>query len=121
MQQLLDIYAAVLVAAVIGFLLIAIALLASRILAPFSSSPEKSIAFECGMLPVGQGWSQITVRYYLLAILFLLFDIEAVFIFPWVVAFVGVGSAAFWGMVIFIVLLAAGEAYAWKKGVLKWT
>ena len=64
--------------------------------------------------------SQIHIRYYLFAILFLIFDVEAVFLFPWAVTFLNVGKAAFYEMVLFIVVLGAGLGYAWKKGVLQW-
>lgn len=120
MQLLLDNYVAVLLAAVIGILLVATALIASRILAPFSTSRQKGVSYECGMLPIGRVRTQVHFRYYLFAILFLVFDVEAVFLFPWAVSFVDVGQAAFWEMVLFIAILGGGLAYAWKKGVLQW-
>ena len=120
MQLLLDNYVAVLLATVIGSILILTALLTSRILAPFSTSRQKNVSYECGMLPIGRARTQIHFRYYLFAILFLVFDVEAVFLFPWAVSFVEVGQAAFWEMVLFILILGGGLAYAWKKGVLQW-
>ncbi len=120
MQLLLDNYVAVLLAAVIGILLVAGALIIARILAPFSDSREKGTTYECGMLPIGRVRTQVHFRYYLFAILFLIFDVEAVFLFPWAVSFVDVGKAAFWEMVIFILILGGGLAYAWRKGVLQW-
>ncbi len=72
------------------------------------------------MLPIGRVRTQMQVRYYLFAILFLIFDVEAVFIFPWAVTFVGVGQAALYEMALFIGILFAGLVYAWKKGVLQW-
>ncbi|OGO49648.1 MAG: hypothetical protein A2148_12290 [Chloroflexi bacterium RBG_16_68_14] len=118
---MLDNYVAVLLATVIGLLLVASALIASRLLAPFSTSRQKAISYECGMLPAGERVrTQVHFRYYLFAILFLVFDVEAVFLFPWAVTFVGVGQAAFWEMVLFILILGGGLAYAWKKGVLQW-
>lgn len=120
MQALLDSYAAVLLAAVVGFILVATALIATRVLAPFSQSKQKSISYECGMLPVGRVRTQLHVRYYLFAILFLIFDVEAVFLFPWAVSFARAGHAAFYEMVLFIAILGGGLAYAWKKGVLQW-
>ena len=83
-------------------------------------SPIKDTAYECGMLPIGRSRTQVHFRYYLFAILFLIFDIEAVFLFPWAVAFVKIGAQAFWEMVVFILILAFGLLYAWKKGVLSW-
>ena len=121
MQLLLDNYVAVLLAAVIGTILVLTALIASRLLAPFSESKQKSISYECGMLPMQQPVrTQVHFRYYLFAILFLIFDVEAVFLFPWAVTFVDVGPAAFYEMVLFILILGSGLVYAWKKGVLQW-
>ena len=121
MQVLLDNYVAVLLATVIGFILVGSAILGSRLLAPYSQSEKKQISYECGMLPASKPVrSQIHIRYYLFAILFLIFDVEAVFLFPWAVTFLTVGKAAFYEMVLFIVVLGAGLGYAWKKGVLQW-
>jgi NADH:ubiquinone oxidoreductase subunit 3 (subunit A) len=120
LQELLDNYAAVFLAGILGTLLVIAALLTSRLLAPFSRSASKGTPYECGMLPIGRVRTQVHVRYYLFAILFLIFDVEAVFIFPWAVTFVGVGKAAFYEMVLFIGILLGGLAYAWKKGVLQW-
>ena len=119
-QALLDNYLAVFLAAIIGFFLVATALIAARILAPYSKESGKSISYECGMLPIGRVRAQFQVRYYLFAILFLIFDVEAVFLFPWAVTLGVAGKTAFWEMVVFIAILAAGLGYAWKKGVLQW-
>jgi NADH:ubiquinone oxidoreductase subunit 3 (subunit A) len=120
-QALLDNYVAVLLATVIGFILVGTALIGTRLLAPFSQSRQKNVSYECGMLPAGQPVrTQVHIRYYLFAILFLIFDVEAVFLFPWAVTFVGIGQAAFYEMVLFIIILGAGLGYAWKKGVLQW-
>jgi NADH:ubiquinone oxidoreductase subunit 3 (subunit A) len=72
------------------------------------------------MLPIGRAQTQISLRFYLFAILFLIFDIEAVFLFPWAVSFLEIGEFAFWEMVLFIGLLGFGLGYAWKKGALEW-
>ncbi len=121
MQVLLDNYVAVLLASVIGFILVGSAILGSRLLAPYSSSREKQISYECGMLPAAAPVrSQVHIRYYLFAILFLIFDVEAVFLLPWAVTFLSVGKAAFYEMVLFIAVLGGGLGYAWKKGVLQW-
>ena len=120
MQLLLDNYVAVLLATIIGSILVATALIATRVLAPFSATRNKDTTYECGMVPIGRVRTQVHIRYYLFAILFLIFDVEAVFLFPWAVTLVGVGQAAFYEMVLFIVILGAGLGYAWKKGVLQW-
>ncbi|MEX2227012.1 MAG: NADH-quinone oxidoreductase subunit A [Dehalococcoidia bacterium] len=119
-QVLLENYLAVFLAVNIGFMLVATALIAARVLAPYSRVRGKSISYECGMLPIGRTRVQVQVRYYLFAILFLIFDVEAVFLFPWAVTVADAGATAFWEMVIFIGILAAGLGYAWKKGVLQW-
>ena len=119
-DALLENYLAVFLASIVGFVLVATALIAARVLAPYSRSRGKSISYECGMLPIGRTRTQVNVRYYLFAILFLIFDVEAVFLFPWAVTVAEAGATAFWEMVIFIGMLAAGLGYAWKKGVLQW-
>ena len=113
-------YVAVLIAAILGFLLVGGALIANRILSPRQPTRAKALSYECGMLPIGRSRTQVHFRYYLFAILFLIFDIEAVFLFPWAVTFVDIGESAFYEMVVFIVILGFGLLYAWKKGVLRW-
>ncbi len=119
-HALLDSYVAVFLAVIVGFILVATALIAARVLAPYSKEPGKGTSYECGMLPIGRVRTQVHIRYYLFAILFLIFDVEAVFLFPWAATFAAAGKAAFWEMVLFIAILAAGLGYAWKKGVLIW-
>ncbi|MBI5287469.1 MAG: NADH-quinone oxidoreductase subunit A [Chloroflexi bacterium] len=117
---MLENYLAVFLATIVGAGLIATALIAARLLAPFSNQGNKRTSYECGMMPIGQTRTQFSFRYYIFAILFLIFDVEAVFLFPWAANLVNAGHAAFWEMVLFIGILAAGLAYAWKKGVLQW-
>ena len=113
-------YVAVLIAAILGVALVAGALIGNAILAPRGRSRMKSLTYECGMLPIGRSRTQVHFRYYLFAILFLIFDIEAVFLFPWAVTFVDIGEAAFYEMLLFILILGFGLLYAWRKGVLRW-
>jgi NADH:ubiquinone oxidoreductase subunit 3 (subunit A) len=115
-------YVAVLLAALLGFLLVAGALIANYILAPRQRTRPKGLAYECGMLPIGRVRTQVHFRYYLFAILFLIFDIEAVFLFPWAVIFLSpeVTSAVFYEMLIFIGILFFGIVYSWRKGILQW-
>ena len=87
---------------------------------PYSKERGKSVSYECGMLPIGQTRSQFHVRYYIFAILFVIFDVEAVFLFPCAVNLSHASYTAFWDMVLFIGILGAGLGYAWKKGVLQW-
>jgi NADH:ubiquinone oxidoreductase subunit 3 (subunit A) len=120
MQALLENYLAVLLAAIIGCILVVTALIGTRVLAPFSPGRAKGTPYECGMLPIGHVRTQIHVRYYVYAILFLIFDVEAVFLFPWAVSVVSIGEVALYSMIMFILILGAGLGYAWKKGVLEW-
>lgn len=113
-------YVAVLVAAILGLLIVGMALMANLIFSPHQPSRAKAITYECGMLTIGRARTQIHFRYYLFAILFLIFDIEAVFLFPWAVSLINVGKQAFWEMIVFIAILGFGLLYAWKKGVLSW-
>jgi NADH:ubiquinone oxidoreductase subunit 3 (subunit A) len=120
MQALFENYVAVLLATVTGFMLVITALIGARLFAPYAPSREKGTPYECGMLPIGRLRTQIHIRYYVYAILFLIFDVEAVFLFPWVVSVVSVGETALYSMIIFILILGGGLGYAWKKGVLEW-
>lgn len=87
---------------------------------PSRPSPEKLIAYESGVDPVGLGWSQSQIRYYVFALLFVIFDVEAVFIFPWAASIERYGWFGLITMLIFIVLLLDGLVYAWKRGLLRW-
>ncbi len=109
----------------VGALIVGGAVLASAMLRPNRPNRFKSEVYECGIAPMGSGWSQSHIRYYIFALLFLVFDVEAVFIFPWAVrveAFSSAGMGAFVlvEMMIFIVILVLGLVYAVRKGVLRW-
>jgi len=91
-----------------------------RVLRPVRPQPQKYLNYECGVDPVGVGWSQSQIRYYVFALLFVMFDVEAVFIFPWAVRLESLGTFALVEMVVFVVILALGLVYAWRKGVLRW-
>jgi NADH-quinone oxidoreductase subunit A len=91
----------------------------ARLLRPTRPQPEKYIAYEAGSDPV-VGFGQSNVRYYVYALLFVIFDVEAVFIFPWAVDLESLGTFGLVEMAIFIVVLALGLGYAWRKGVLRW-
>lgn len=126
MDQLLENYGAVLIALPVGIFLVLSALLATKLLAPQRKTRLKGQVYECGMLPIGRNWAQVHVRYYVFAILFLVFDVEVIFLFPWAASFLDVmaqediGKVILWEMVVFIFTLVVGLAYAWKKGVLEW-
>ena len=111
------------VIAIMGFLGLSSVLgmfLISFLIAPKRKSEIKDAPYECGILPDSYNWSQINIRYYVFAILFLLFDIEAVFLFPWPLIFVKAVPIVFYEMILFIAILFFGLIYAWKKGVLEW-
>jgi len=103
-------------ALVLGGLLLGIA----SIVRPFKPTPAKLIAYESGVDPVGAGWSQSQIRYYVFALLFVIFDVEAVFIFPYAASVERYGAFGLVVMVAFIILLLDGLLYAWKRGLLRW-
>ncbi|HZP26954.1 MAG TPA: NADH-quinone oxidoreductase subunit A [Dehalococcoidia bacterium] len=113
-------YVAVLIAGILGFLLVFGALFGNMILSPRQRTRTKGLAYECGMLPIGRSRTQVHFRYYLFAILFLIFDIEAVFLFPWAISLYNLGETAFYEMLVFVFILGFALLYAWKKGVLRW-
>jgi NADH-quinone oxidoreductase subunit A len=113
-------YAVVLAVMVAGVGLVAVAFGTARLMAPHRPSPAKLTTYECGIDPVGAGWSQSQVRYYIYGFLFVIFDVESVFLFPWARVFESLGWAAVVEMAIFLAILGAGLLYAWRKGVLKW-
>ena len=119
-EELFSNYVAVLIAGIVAFFMVITALIASRMLAPFSEEREKTTTYECGMLPLRRASTNVGNRFYLYAILFIIFDVEAVFIFPWAVSFIGIGPMAYWTMYTFVLILGLGLAYAWKKGALQW-
>ena len=90
-----------------------------RLIRPTRPQSEKYLTYEAGSDPVG-GWGQSNVRYYVYALLFVIFDVEAVFIFPWAVNLEALGVFGLVEMIVFIVILALGLVYAWRKGVLRW-
>ncbi len=92
----------------------------SHLLMPSSRNPNKGEAYECGVLPVQDARRPFNVHYYIVAVLFVLFDLEAVFIYPWAVSLRSLGTAALVEMFVFIAILLVGYVYAWKRGVLEW-
>ena len=94
-------------------------LLLGKMLRPVHPQADKYVTYEAGSDPVG-GWGQSNVRYYVYALLFVMFDVEAVFIFPWAIQLEELGVQSLISMIVFIGILALGLVYAWRKGVLKW-
>lgn len=100
--------------------LVVAALGIARAISPRSFNSQKGEAYECGIPTRGKSWMQFKVGYYLFAILFLMFDVEAVFLFPWAVTVQEIGVMGLVSVLFFLVVLALGLAYAWKKGALEW-
>ena len=87
---------------------------------PKNPDPEKLSAYECGFDAFDDSRRQFDVRFYLVAILFIIFDLEVAFLFPWAVSLGGIGMFGFWSMMIFLAVLTVGFIYEWKKGALEW-
>jgi NADH-quinone oxidoreductase subunit A len=120
MQQLLLDYLPIAI-----FLGVALLIGGALMLAPFlvayqSPDPEKLSAYECGFNAFDDARMKFDVRFYLTAILFIIFDIEAAFMYPWAVAFSSAGEAGFWAMMVFIAELLLGYIYVWRRGALEW-
>jgi len=113
-------WAAVFLAAIIGVLAVSVMFLVNSLIAPRRKSDLKSLPYECGIVPTPYAWSQMQFGYYIFAIDFLIFDIEAVFLFPWAMVFLKQDVVTFYAMVLFIGLLFFGIVYSWRKGVLQW-
>ncbi|UCD18663.1 MAG: NADH-quinone oxidoreductase subunit A [Candidatus Zixiibacteriota bacterium] len=113
-------YAAVLIFLLLGIGLVLVTFFVARLIRPANPYKAKNQTYECAEQPVGDSWVQFNNRFYIFALLFVIFDVEAVFLFPWAVAFGQLGLFALIEMVIFIFILVIGLIYAWKKGVLKW-
>ena len=114
-------YSVVAVFAAVGFVFVALALFVSRLFRPVRpNGPDKREVYECGNEPIGSPWVRFNFRYYIFALLFLLFDVETAYIFPWAVRFRALGIFATIEMFIFIGILAFGLIYAWRKGMLEW-
>lgn len=107
-----------LTAAAIGMAVVP--LLLARLLAPSKPGASKTSAYECGLPSSGDPWVQFRVQYYLYALLFVIFDVEIAFLYPWALVWKSLGWAAFVEMAVFLMILAVGLAYAWRKGVLEW-
>lgn len=115
-MNLILLIAVIITAVLLSFL----ALLLARNISPRSYNPQKSEAYECGIPTRGTSWMQFRVGYYLYAILFLMFDVETVFLFPWATTAKELGVMGLISFSFFLLILVLGLAYAWKKGVLEW-
>jgi NADH-quinone oxidoreductase subunit A len=113
-------YVAVLIMALVAAAIPALFIAVSRFLGPRKPSVVKSEAFECGNPATGPAWGRFSVKFYLTAILFIVFDVEVVFLYPWAIVFRRLGMFGFVEMLVFVAILTLGLAYVWRKGALEW-
>ncbi len=111
-------YAAILLAA--GFIFVMVAMAATNLLAPHRRTKEKLQTYESGETPIGNAWVQYPLGFYIFALLFVAFDVDIVFIIAWAIIFKQLSFFGFFEILFFIVVLALGLAYAWRKGVVRW-
>ncbi len=113
-------YAFIGVFAIVAFALPIIGLLMAWLLRPKKPNPAKNSTYECGVETIGDTWVQFKAQYYLYALIFVVFDVEAAFVFPWAVAYNKLGVYALIEMVLFVAILLGGLLYAWRKQALEW-
>ena len=113
-------FGTVLVAAILGIIMVAVPLIVQSLVAPSKKSKEKLETYECGEESEGSAWLQFNIRFYVIALIFLIFDVEVVFLFPSAVVFKDLGLLAMVEMAIFLVILIVGLAYVWVKADLNW-
>ena len=113
-------YAPILIFLVVAFAFPAVILAIAWALRPTSYGEVKVEAYECGVPPSGEARARYSVRFYVIAVLFVIFDVEAIFLFPWAVKYKALGLFGFLEMFVFLGILVIGYAYAWKKGALEW-
>ena len=120
MEDLLKEYLPILIFLIIAIGLTVVLVAASLILAKQNPDPEKLSSYECGFDAFDDARRQFDVRFYLVSILFIIFDLEVAFLFPWAVSLGNIGLLGFWSMMIFLGVLTVGFIYEWKKGALEW-
>lgn len=120
MDSLLRDYSPILVLLAVALGLGVVLILSAALIAVRNPDPEKLSAYECGFNAFDDARMKFDVRFYLVSILFIIFDLEVAFLFPWAVAFADISMVAFWSMMVFLGVLTVGFAYEWKKGALEW-
>jgi len=105
---------------IVGVLFVAIGLVTAWLLRPHRPYPSKRTTYECGETPVGDTRMRFNIRFYVVALIFIIFDVEVVFLFPWALVYAGLGWFAFVEMMVFLVILLVGFAYVWRNGDLDW-
>ena len=120
MASLIDTYLPILIFLAIAITIAVIAITASIIVASQHPDVEKNSPYECGFPPFDDARHKFDVRFYLVAILFIIFDLEVAFLFPWAISLGEIGMMGFWSMIIFLSILTIGFIYEWRKGALEW-
>ncbi|WP_072855601.1 NADH-quinone oxidoreductase subunit A [Loktanella atrilutea] len=120
MESMLNEYLPIMIFLGLAIVLGLILILAAALVAVRNPDPEKVSAYECGFNAFDDARMKFDVRFYLVSILFIIFDLEVAFLFPWAVAFKDISMVGFWSMMVFLGVLTAGFAYEWKKGALEW-
>ena len=120
MEQLLKEYFAIVVFLGIAIALGVMLILAALVIAVRNPDPEKLSPYECGFNAFDSARMKFDVRFYLVAILFIIFDLEIIWLFPWAVGFKDVGNVGFWSMMAFLLVLTVGYVYEWRKGAMEW-
>jgi len=120
MSELLQAYLPLVIFVAIAFVISGVILVAPFVIAPNKPDPEKVSAYECGFDAFDDARMKFDVRFYLVSLLFIIFDLEVAFLFPWAVAFGDVGLFGFWAMMVFLAVLTIGFIYEWRKGALEW-
>jgi NADH-quinone oxidoreductase subunit A len=120
MSPLLQTYLPLVIFVAIAFFIGAVLLAAPFFIAPNKPDPEKVSTYECGFEAFDDARMKFDVRFYLVSLLFIIFDLEIAFLFPWAVAFEEVGAFGFWSMMVFLAILTIGFVYEWRKGALEW-
>ena len=120
MQTMLAEYLPILVFLAVAGGLAVVVVAASYVIARQRPDAEKVSAYECGFAPFDDARARFDVRFYLVAILFIIFDLEVAFLFPWAISLKAIGGFGFWSMMMFLILLTIGFVYEWRKGALEW-
>ena len=120
MSELLPYYLPLVIFIAVAFAISVVLLVVPFVIAYKQPDPEKLSAYECGFNAFDDARMQFDVRFYLVSLLFIIFDLEVAFLFPWAVAFHDAGTFGFWSMMIFLAVLTVGFIYVWKKGALEW-
>ena len=120
MSQLLEAYLPLVIFIGIAFVISTALLVVPFFIAPNKPDPEKVSAYECGFDAFDDARMKFDVRFYLVSLLFIIFDLEVAFLFPWAIAFGDIGMLGFWSMMVFLAILTIGFIYEWRKGALEW-